>query len=224
MPILFAGTSLMPLRIKCPSGHSLIVSESRAGQTFRCPKCQAEVRVPAKEVPAPPAENPVPVKPPLASETKRPPVPLAKETLQAPKTATLSVPAPPAPPKPPVPPPLPGVIAEEVAVSEPPPVAPPVQEPEPAAPPVIIVSPPVAKSSALAQSMLVAKSISDGVEAPLAPSPLPLPFLPLESRIMPTSPEPPPAAIPPSPAASLPPQKSIAPHPPTSPAAELLPP
>ena len=138
----------MPLRIKCPSGHSLIVSESRAGQTFRCPKCQAEVRVPPKELPAPPDEHPARVKPPAPPQVKKPfassapvlppPAPLAKEALPPPKSATLAVPAPTTPAKAPVPPPLPEAAAKEVPVSKPSqPVAPPVPvpEPEPAAPP-----------------------------------------------------------------------------------------
>ena len=81
----------MPLRIKCPSGHSLIVSESRAGQAFRCPKCQGEVRVPGEAVkPLPPitarpteeklaaAKPPVLEKKPIVKPpaAKQPPVPL----------------------------------------------------------------------------------------------------------------------------------------------------
>jgi hypothetical protein len=36
----------MPLRISCPEGHTLVVSQARAGQTLRCPKCNARIVVP----------------------------------------------------------------------------------------------------------------------------------------------------------------------------------
>ena len=36
----------MPLRISCPEGHTLIVSQARAGQSLRCPKCDARIVIP----------------------------------------------------------------------------------------------------------------------------------------------------------------------------------
>lgn len=39
----------MPIRIKCPAGHTLVISDARRGQTLRCPKCQGEVLVPLAE-------------------------------------------------------------------------------------------------------------------------------------------------------------------------------
>lgn len=36
----------MPLRIACPEGHTLVVSQARAGQTLRCPKCDARIVIP----------------------------------------------------------------------------------------------------------------------------------------------------------------------------------
>lgn len=43
----------MPLRISCPEGHTLVVSQARAGQALRCPKCSARIVVP----PPAPARN-----------------------------------------------------------------------------------------------------------------------------------------------------------------------
>lgn len=61
----------MPFRVKCPSGHNLMVPDSRAGKTVRCPKCEADVQVPARThvVEAPPivADKPA-VEMPAASE------------------------------------------------------------------------------------------------------------------------------------------------------------
>lgn len=37
----------MPLRIKCPTGHSLIVPDDRAGRLLRCPRCSQAFTVPA---------------------------------------------------------------------------------------------------------------------------------------------------------------------------------
>ena len=37
----------MPLRIKCPTGHTLIVPDDRAGRTLECPRCHEAVVVPA---------------------------------------------------------------------------------------------------------------------------------------------------------------------------------
>ena len=39
----------MPLRVKCPAGHKLIVPDDRAGRTLRCPRCGEEVVVPGEE-------------------------------------------------------------------------------------------------------------------------------------------------------------------------------
>jgi hypothetical protein len=39
----------MPLRVKCPAGHKLIVPDDRAGRTLRCPRCGADVVVPEGE-------------------------------------------------------------------------------------------------------------------------------------------------------------------------------
>jgi hypothetical protein len=36
----------MPLRVKCPAGHALIVPDDRAGRTLRCPRCGESVVVP----------------------------------------------------------------------------------------------------------------------------------------------------------------------------------
>jgi hypothetical protein len=38
----------MPQRIKCPTGHSLIVADDRAGRTLRCPRCGESVLVPGE--------------------------------------------------------------------------------------------------------------------------------------------------------------------------------
>jgi hypothetical protein len=43
----------MPLRISCPEGHTLVVSQARAGQALFCPKCNARIVVP----PPAPARN-----------------------------------------------------------------------------------------------------------------------------------------------------------------------
>jgi len=39
----------MPLRIKCPTGHTLIVPDDRAGRTLQCPRCDQPVVVPTGE-------------------------------------------------------------------------------------------------------------------------------------------------------------------------------
>jgi hypothetical protein len=39
----------MPLRIKCPTGHTLIVPDDRAGRTLKCPRCDRDVVVPLGE-------------------------------------------------------------------------------------------------------------------------------------------------------------------------------
>jgi hypothetical protein len=44
--ILSSGLARMPLRISCPEGHTLVVSQARAGSTLRCPKCSAPIVVP----------------------------------------------------------------------------------------------------------------------------------------------------------------------------------
>ena len=38
----------MPLRIVCPQGHTLVVSQARAGATLRCPRCESRVTVPGE--------------------------------------------------------------------------------------------------------------------------------------------------------------------------------
>lgn len=45
----------MPLRIKCPTGHSLIVPDDRAGRLLRCPRCSQAFTVPAAPQPKAPA-------------------------------------------------------------------------------------------------------------------------------------------------------------------------
>ena len=42
----------MPLRVKCPTGHTLIVPDDRAGRTLRCPRCEASVVVPGEAGPS----------------------------------------------------------------------------------------------------------------------------------------------------------------------------
>lgn len=42
-------TEGMPLRIKCPTGHTLIVPDDRAGRTLTCPRCDQPVVVPEPE-------------------------------------------------------------------------------------------------------------------------------------------------------------------------------
>jgi hypothetical protein len=42
----------MPLRIKCPNGHTLIVPDDRAGRTLKCPRCDQPVVVPGGEADA----------------------------------------------------------------------------------------------------------------------------------------------------------------------------
>ena len=50
----------MPLRVRCPAGHKLIVPDDRAGRTLRCPRCGEEVVVPGGEV----REGEAPAEPP----------------------------------------------------------------------------------------------------------------------------------------------------------------
>ena len=85
----------MPLRIKCPSGHSLIVSESRAGQAFRCPKCQGEVRMPGEAVKPPPSITARPPEEKLAAA--KPPVLEKKPIVKPPAAKQPPVPLPPLP-------------------------------------------------------------------------------------------------------------------------------
>jgi hypothetical protein len=53
----------MPQRIKCPTGHSLIVPDDRAGRSLRCPRCGESVLVPGEPVVAATlaAESPPPM-------------------------------------------------------------------------------------------------------------------------------------------------------------------
>src|SRR4051812_23616333 len=103
----------MPLRIKCPSGHSLIVSESRAGQTFRCPKCSREVKVPG-EPPQPAIQTAA--KKPESAEPKQKPASSPADSLQK-KERWRSEQA-----QAGSPPPIPGAPTKLAKAVEPPPV------------------------------------------------------------------------------------------------------
>jgi hypothetical protein len=50
----------MPIKVKCPNGHSLMVTEKHAGTQIRCPKCRQAVEVPSL---SPQLEPPAPVDP-----------------------------------------------------------------------------------------------------------------------------------------------------------------
>ncbi|MGI8977873.1 MAG: hypothetical protein ACR2FY_01465 [Pirellulaceae bacterium] len=223
--------SLMPLRIKCPSGHSLIVSESRAGQTFRCPKCQGEVRVPGESPtkPPPPVASRPPeemkpqatqpafeskpvVKPPV---TKQPPLPPPKEKdrwrKEEPTTPVAAAAFKP-PITPPPPPPIPTAPAREIKKVEPPPVIlrvaqfaaenPAIPSPPPAPPPAEPAPPPVLNATE--------PSILALPPAVSPPEPIPASGIPAEAA--------PPAPIAPTPRAPVPRL------PPPSPAVEFHPP
>jgi hypothetical protein len=110
----------MPLRIKCSSGHTLIVPDDRAGRRLRCPRCQAEVVVPgeAAEVAAaasvavaaeepfrslpasaaavsPEIDSASPPKPsPAVSEKRREPGRSASRSVVKPKSRALPTPPP----------------------------------------------------------------------------------------------------------------------------------
>ncbi|MGV3606393.1 MAG: hypothetical protein ACO1RA_08285 [Planctomycetaceae bacterium] len=142
----------MPFRVKCPSGHNLMVPDSRAGKSVRCPKCEAEVQVPERMQPAeaPPvvvSSSPAPsAVPPLPADVLPPPLPVSE-------VQSL------------IPPPVinePPIITLGVATSKEdgsvPPMAPPVAEPPVAVLPVIApeFAPAVIKTvSASAQSLAV---------------------------------------------------------------------
>src|SRR5687767_2104187 len=39
----------MPISIVCPNGHKLSAKEEHAGKKLRCPKCRADILVPAED-------------------------------------------------------------------------------------------------------------------------------------------------------------------------------
>lgn len=124
----------MPLRIKCPTGHTLIVPEDRAGRTLRCPRCEQAVVVPGK------ASGSVPAK---TSGGRLPPD-------DAPSPPAVNLPSIELPPTEPIPgvaiPPV--VASSEVA---PPPIAPlPPAVPDIVPEPPVIVPPPVVAAPSLA--------------------------------------------------------------------------
>ena len=41
-------TGFMPLRVRCPTGHKLIVPDDRAGRSLRCPRCGQVTMVPGE--------------------------------------------------------------------------------------------------------------------------------------------------------------------------------
>ena len=156
----------MPLRIKCPTGHTLIVPEDRAGRTVRCPRCEQAVVVPGivRQPVEPPAAKPSPVNVPKRSAAPLPEPakaiapagskPKAKISSQRPKTVESARPTEPlAPPpivEPPVlepppvvdfpaddPPPVVDFVPHEPAVVEPDLIEPPIIPP-PVVPPEIV--------------------------------------------------------------------------------------
>ncbi|MFN0018716.1 MAG: hypothetical protein ACKVP0_10690 [Pirellulaceae bacterium] len=231
MPILFAGTTFMPLRIKCPSGHSLIVSESRAGQSFRCPKCQGEVRVPAAVAKPPqpsyekkqetfeksPATKTPAPKPPVATVPK----PKVQELWRKdePPAPVMVVP-PVAPPIPPPPLPVPTTLARMenniASEVEPPPVI--LRVPQSPTEP-----PPLPSTPAKSVPPLVSRPLEP--IAPLPPTPPTLPEI-AAFPIAASEPAPTPSATPVPPLPSSQPAPSTPPPrlPPPAPAVELLPP
>ena len=58
----------MPLRIKCPSGHTLIVPDDRAGRTLTCPRCDQSVVVPAAATQVRSSSGTLSSKPPVPDE------------------------------------------------------------------------------------------------------------------------------------------------------------
>ncbi len=50
----------MPLHVTCPCGQLLVVPESRAGSTVRCPRCEASISVPFPAASESVAESPLP--------------------------------------------------------------------------------------------------------------------------------------------------------------------
>ena len=103
----------MPLRVKCPSGHVLIVPSKCAGTIVRCPRCDESVLVPLEGSAAvspttsPPADTikPAPPRPrAAAAEVKPPPVTappipaspaVAPPVIVPPASTSESVPPPP---------------------------------------------------------------------------------------------------------------------------------
>src|SRR5688572_12575630 len=47
----------MPLRVKCPTGHKLIVPDDRAGRSLRCPRCGQVTVVPGERIERPAAKS-----------------------------------------------------------------------------------------------------------------------------------------------------------------------
>jgi hypothetical protein len=150
----------MPLRIKCSSGHTLIVPDDRAGRRLRCPRCQAEVVVPgepaavaanavvatsASETARSVPDEPSPASAILASAKKTEIVkPRSESPRETSRAATRSVVKPKSRALP-LPEPSPDSAEQPAA---PPPVAPPVARPQVATP--AAGPPPVAPPAAAA--------------------------------------------------------------------------
>ncbi len=78
----------MPIRVTCQCGQSLNVSESMAGKTGKCPKCQQAIRIPAAQPAA--ASTPSASKPDATKASAKPPQ--AKQS-GSPKVQTQTNPA-----------------------------------------------------------------------------------------------------------------------------------
>jgi hypothetical protein len=107
----------MPLRIKCPTGHTLIVPDDRAGRTLRCPRCSQAVVVPGQKPETavePRVPPPLPIGPPPLRAAELPPVGSAPVELPPPLPLIEQPTPPPFEPAGAVPPPLPAAtLAEE---------------------------------------------------------------------------------------------------------------
>ncbi|MCU0877241.1 MAG: hypothetical protein MUF06_05595 [Pirellulaceae bacterium] len=137
----------MPLRIKCSSGHTLIVPDDRAGRRLRCPRCQAEVVVPGEPavvaatavvaVSASELARNLPDEPSPASASVQSPAPeVVKPRSESPRETNRAVTRSVVKPKSralPLPPPLPQPPQD--SAEQPPTVAPPPVAPPPIAPP-----------------------------------------------------------------------------------------
>ncbi len=146
----------MPLRISCPEGHTLVVSQARAGSTLRCPKCSARIVVPS--APPPPTGNASLIDVAMSAAAEEP---------QQPQLATVIV-------SEPVPPPI---VAPPVEVAPPPVWSPPPKSraivetpvemgPEP--PPAETIEPP---KPAAAVSPEAEKAHDVSPEVPAVPQP-----------------------------------------------------
>lgn len=193
--IHFYGFLGMPLRILCPQGHALVVSQARGGSTLRCPKCGASVVVPpevprretaaigAEAVPTGASESPaLKAAAAIAVEPEPPPVvtaigEVAPPPVWAPPPKSRVIPDA-APTSPPPPPPAEG---EKLPANErplppeeagPPPatsVTAPAETPVATAPPT-----PVAKESPPASAVPITPPLDvPAVEAPAAAPPQP---------------------------------------------------